>query len=257
MPYSIKRHGLSLANCDDEPVHTPGCIQGHGILMALRADDLRITQISENCSRWLGLAVGEVLDQPLAKFAGESVAERIRALVLSETLERNPSYVGTSRLTGTSGPTEPFDLTVHSLDSVLLLELEPSSRGEPGSAFNGDQFANIRRTIARLKLAQSLAAFCGFLTLDEARHARDKVRGAKLPADILIRETPGKAAGAPMEEEYWLRVRPRDFAIMEGLVGFEPAAVEGGEDTFLCSACGATVHATDAACPGCGLRFEE
>jgi len=104
---------------------------------------------------------------------------------------------------------------------------------------------------------EALAVFCGFLTLDEARHARDRVRGAKLPADILIRETPGAAAGATVHEEFWLRVRPRDFAIMEGLIGFEPAASAGADDTFGCSACGATVHATDDACPGCGLRFEE
>ena len=104
---------------------------------------------------------------------------------------------------------------------------------------------------------EALAVFCGFLTLDEARHARDKIRGAKMPADILIRETPGAASPAPVQEEFWLRVRPRDFAVMEGLIGFEPAAPAGAEDTFRCSACGATVHASDDACPGCGLRFEE
>ena len=104
---------------------------------------------------------------------------------------------------------------------------------------------------------EALAVFCGFLTLDEARHARDKVRAAKLPADILIRETPGAAVGAPVQEEFWLRVRPRDFRVMEGLIGFEPAAPAGADDTFSCSACGATVHASDDACPGCGLRFEE
>jgi hypothetical protein len=102
-----------------------------------------------------------------------------------------------------------------------------------------------------------LAPFCGFLTLDEARQARDKVRAAKLPADILIRETPGGAAGTPVQEEFWLRVRPAHSAVIESLLGFEPAAHAGAEDTFKCSACEATVHASDEACPGCGLRFEE
>ena len=104
---------------------------------------------------------------------------------------------------------------------------------------------------------EALAVFCGFLTLDEARHARDNVRGAKLPSDILIREAPAAAAGASVQEEFWLRVRPKDFAKVEGLIGFEPAAPAGAEDTFGCSVCGATVHASDDACPGCGLRFEE
>ena len=102
-----------------------------------------------------------------------------------------------------------------------------------------------------------LAAFCGFLTLDEARQARDKLRAAKLPADILIREIPGADAGSPLQEEFWLRVRPADFARLEDLLGFDPAAHAGAEDTFKCSACDATVKASDDACPGCGLRFEE
>jgi hypothetical protein len=104
---------------------------------------------------------------------------------------------------------------------------------------------------------ETLAAFCGFLSLDEARQAREKVRGAKLPADILIRETPGATAGGPLQEEFWLRIRPRDFAAIESLIGFEAAAHAGAEDSFQCSACGATVKASDDACPGCGLRFEE
>ena len=27
LPYSTKRHGLTLVNCDSEPVQTPGCVQ--------------------------------------------------------------------------------------------------------------------------------------------------------------------------------------------------------------------------------------
>lgn len=35
-PYSVKRHGVSITNCDSEPVQTPGCIQSHGVLFVLR-----------------------------------------------------------------------------------------------------------------------------------------------------------------------------------------------------------------------------
>jgi hypothetical protein len=101
-----------------------------------------------------------------------------------------------------------------------------------------------------------MANFCGFLTLDEARHARDAVRHAQLPAEILIRDAPASASGAVVDEEFWLRVRPRDFRAVVALVGFEPVETAGTDDAFGCSACGATVHASDDACPGCGLRFE-
>lgn len=47
-PYSIKRHGLSITNCDSEPVHTPGCVQAHGALLVVRLADLRVLQASDN-----------------------------------------------------------------------------------------------------------------------------------------------------------------------------------------------------------------
>ena len=100
------------------------------------------------------------------------------------------------------------------------------------------------------------ANFCGYLTLDEARHARDAVRAAQMPAEILIRDAPASAPDAPVAEEYWLRVRPRDFRAVVALVGFEPVETAGADDSFQCSACGETVHDSDEACPGCGLRFE-
>ena len=29
-PYSVKRHGVTVTNCDSEPVQTPGCVQATG-----------------------------------------------------------------------------------------------------------------------------------------------------------------------------------------------------------------------------------
>jgi hypothetical protein len=110
--------------------------------------------------------------------------------------------------------------------------------------------------VSEVAAEEATANYCGFLTLEEARDARDKVRSARLPAEILIRDAPKASPDAPVQEEYWLRVRPADFRAIVALVGFEPVETHG-DDTFLCSACGATVHATDDACPGCGLGFEE
>jgi two-component system, chemotaxis family, sensor kinase Cph1 len=35
-PYSIKRHGTNVRDCEAEPIQAPGCIQRHGVLIALR-----------------------------------------------------------------------------------------------------------------------------------------------------------------------------------------------------------------------------
>ena len=110
--------------------------------------------------------------------------------------------------------------------------------------------------VAEIAAEEPTVNFCGFLALDEARHARDKLREAGMSAEILIRDTPGAAAGEAVQEEYWLRVRPRDFRAVMAIVGVPPPVSEETDDAFKCSACGATVHATDDACPGCGLGFE-
>ena len=167
-PYSIKRHGISLSNCDDEPVQTPGCIQAHGLLLALRPGDLVVTQVSENCARWTGLSVDQVLGRPLSQVVGAAAAARILQLAASEALDRNPSYALTARLPGLSATAAAMDMSIHTADGVLLLELEPSGRGPPVVGQDGAYFSMVRETIGRLKSTRSLAEFCEVL----AREAR-------------------------------------------------------------------------------------
>ena len=69
-PYSVKRHGVLITNCDSEPVQTPGCIQAHGLLLVLRPTDLVVLQVSENVERWLGCSVQDLLGQPIARVFG-------------------------------------------------------------------------------------------------------------------------------------------------------------------------------------------
>jgi two-component system, chemotaxis family, sensor kinase Cph1 len=65
-PYSIKRHGTSLATCDSEPVQTPGCVQAHGAMLVLRLTDLHILQFSENTHQLLGLDAAVVLPEGMS-----------------------------------------------------------------------------------------------------------------------------------------------------------------------------------------------
>lgn len=105
---------------------------------------------------------------------------------------------------------------------------------------------------------EGMVPFCGFLRLEEARAARDAVRASGRRAEILICEPPAAKLDAPIVEEFWLRVAPREFRAVQDLIGFEPAVTPAeDEESFQCSACGATVRSSDTKCPGCGLGFEE
>ena len=167
--YSIKRHGTTLSNCDDEPVQTPGCIQAHGLLLALRPADLVVMQVSDNCERWTGRPVDQVLGCALAQIVGPAAAERIQAMTRAELLDNNPCYVLTARLPGTAADSAAMDMTIHTADGVLLLEMEPSGRGLLVVRQDAGYFSMIRQTIGRLKSTQSLAEFCEVVAL-EARH---------------------------------------------------------------------------------------
>ena len=167
--YSIKRHGTTLSNCDDEPVQTPGCIQAPGLLLALRPADLVVMQVSDNCERWTGRPVDQVLGCALAQIVGPAAAERIQAMTRAELLDNNPCYVLTARLPGTAADSAAMDMTIHTADGVLLLEMEPSGRGLLVVRQDAGYFSMIRQTIGRLKSTQSLAEFCEVVAL-EARH---------------------------------------------------------------------------------------
>ena len=89
-PYSTKRFGTSLTNCDSEPVQSPGCIQSHGALITCRLADLCILQVSENSAQFLGLAPGELLSQPLTTLLAPGHLQTLQRMLIDEGLEANP-----------------------------------------------------------------------------------------------------------------------------------------------------------------------
>ena len=93
--YSIKRHGLTLANCDSEPVQTPACVQAHGALLVLRLSDLRISQASENAEAVLQQAAEKLLGKTIDSVIGKEGANRLRPLLDKQPVDCNPLYVMT------------------------------------------------------------------------------------------------------------------------------------------------------------------
>jgi hypothetical protein len=100
-----------------------------------------------------------------------------------------------------------------------------------------------------------LADYCGFLSLDEARHAREALRQARIRAEIAIRDAPSPGAGEPAAEEFWLRVDVAAFGEVVKRLGFDPAESSGAEEVA-CARCGHHVTAGEAFCPECGTRIE-
>jgi hypothetical protein len=94
--------------------------------------------------------------------------------------------------------------------------------------------------------------YCGFLSLDDARDSRDRLKADGIRSEIVIRELPDSST-----EEYWLRVERDRFGEVFALLGFDMQADDEPEGSFQCGECGGEVAAAESFCPNCGARFEE
>ena len=158
-PYSIKRHGVSITDCDAEPIQTPGCIQSHGALLVLRPVDLSILQASENTAVWLGRPPERLLGVSIEAVIGNVYMERLREVLAREPVERNPIYGFT--LTAPNG-TGPLDVVIHTLAGSVIVEFEATRRSELWAEPN--YYALLKKTVARLQAANTLADFCQRVT---------------------------------------------------------------------------------------------
>jgi hypothetical protein len=109
-------------------------------------------------------------------------------------------------------------------------------------------------------LEAELYPFCGFLSLEDARQAREDLRESGIPSDILIRATGGQETET---EEFWIRVPRRRFAEVADVLHEDAAEEEEGGngelaegETFACSECGEDVASEADVCPHCGARFD-
>ena len=161
-PYSIKRFGVSISNCADEPVQMPGCIQGHGALLVVDPADLLILQASENTARLLGQAAPSLLGQPLAVVLGTAGAARVSAFLARQHAECSPVYLLTHP--GEDGRAA-LDVAIHAINGVLIVEFEGTDRTVGDMP---DYFTQLQGSVGRLQHAQTLQAL-GDIAVDEVR----------------------------------------------------------------------------------------
>lgn len=156
--YSIKRHGVTISNCDSEPVQTPGCIQAHGALLVVRTSDLTVLQASENSREFLGYAPEDLLGRPVGRVLSAAGLERLRSVIATEPVECNPLYLFTLP---PSPAGDPLDVSFHTVDGQGVLEFEATGRGENRS--ESDYYGLVRRSVVRIQSAQTLEEFFGRL----------------------------------------------------------------------------------------------
>jgi two-component system, chemotaxis family, sensor kinase Cph1 len=118
----------SLNYHDSQPIHIPGSIQPHGVLLVL-TPSLQIVQISDNTQKYFGKTPEQLLNQHLNQLLNiQQIA--VVEQQLSETKANSTSFKFTIPVpTGN----QHFDIIAHCIEGGIILEIEPTLSLEPMS----------------------------------------------------------------------------------------------------------------------------
>lgn len=119
---------VDLTSCDREPIHIPGCAQGHCALWAIELDR-RVTARTENARALFAVdALGERLDVGFPPALASALSDALRR---REALRDNPELIFSGALPTREGIEEECDVTAHVRADRLIVELERRARALP------------------------------------------------------------------------------------------------------------------------------
>ncbi len=116
-----------LTDCEDEPIHVPGAIQPHGLLLALDPATLTVAIASANVGRLLGVSAVEAVGRSLVRLVGDLLAEHVRRRV-AEGILNEPLIVHLPNDVPGSLAGAEVDVALHLTDARLVVEIEPIGR---------------------------------------------------------------------------------------------------------------------------------
>lgn len=159
---------LDLDACAREPIHVPGTIQPHGILLALEGPPFILRQASANASRLLGRVVEVALGEPIGTMLPALERDLGRQFEFSlRQMEARPGpAVHLGRFAFEPGQGDAFDVLAHHSGSALILELEKAT--EAAADPFGGLYPLASACMAELQVAYGLPE----LGAVAARHVR-------------------------------------------------------------------------------------
>ncbi|QUL52313.1 diguanylate cyclase [Paenibacillus tritici] len=151
---------LDLDNCEKEPIHIPGLIQPHGVLLAVTQDtDNLIVQASLNTDVLLGTAPEALLGTPMANLVGQDQLDMLleRSVNAKETADLQYIVLQIE----VAGELQDFFCILHESEGLMIVELEPASIDQSDSANDFDWirtfFGRLKQTANRLEASQAAA----------------------------------------------------------------------------------------------------
>ncbi len=114
---------VDLTNCDREPIHIPGRIQPHGILLACDTDLSVVRRHSLNAAAALALPFEDINGRRLEDVVGDNGAHDLRNALLRSADPARPGLILGMRLPGQDAA---FNVAVHQYKGAVIVEFEPT-----------------------------------------------------------------------------------------------------------------------------------
>ena len=145
---------VDLSSCDREPIHIPGSIQPHGVLLVVRRDNLAIVQYAGDTGRLLGVEPERMLACTLADLFDGPLLPALTDQLRAPALSAEPvMLLGLNPRSGKG----PLSASLHAQGELAVIELEPAHGGRKAS---DDALAQVKLMLAALQSAKDVAACC-------------------------------------------------------------------------------------------------
>jgi chemotaxis family two-component system sensor kinase Cph1 len=162
---TLQTQDIDLTACEREPIHIPGSIQPHGILLAVRLSDRTLAYASANIAEIFGLDPSGALGRPFAEIFPALSAE------FESSLADTPP-VGTTRIIRTiwvvtTRGERAYEPAISRSGDHAVLELEESPSEKLTSL--DALYPTLRRFVEQLQGAPSVDVLCGLAAQDIRR----------------------------------------------------------------------------------------
>jgi light-regulated signal transduction histidine kinase (bacteriophytochrome) len=121
---------VDLTNCDREPIHTPGSIQPHGAMLICHPNTGIVSHASANAASFLGREQIGIIGKTLGDVIGETAAHDLRNAAAKAGGSQTAGALRAHHLPGIE---TPFDITIHTHNRMLFVELEVSAPIAPNA----------------------------------------------------------------------------------------------------------------------------
>lgn len=152
---------VDLTNCDREPIHTPGSIQPHGAMLICNPATGIISHASANAASFLGVKDAVIIGKTLGGAIGETAAHDLRNAAAKAGGSQTAGALRAHRLPNIE---QPFDITIHTHDRMLFVELEVSAFASPNADDPLDMTQSAVRRIGLETNIEGIAATAAKLT---------------------------------------------------------------------------------------------